>query len=287
MDAKEYFQALIPLQEKQCEIVAYIDQFCTENDIQWCLAFGSALGARRHGGPIPWDDDMDIYMTAEGYDRFRRLFREKGDHERFYLQEMESVDGMVYMPKLRMNGTTFIEESMKEYDMHHGIYVDIFLLHECPPTKWGRWKGIAATCCITLKRLSNRNYHKRKAVRPLMLFLRLFPKKTGFKTAYRQLYKWDGSRQEKLADWELYTGSPRWFIDRDVILPPVRMAYAGHQFCVPHQVERYLEQAYGAWQEIPSMEKIRWAQHADNWSTTEDFHQRVKCVRDYRDESFH
>ncbi len=285
-DYSEQFQELKPLQQKHCEIIQYLDAFCTENDIEWCLAFGSALGAKRHGGPIPWDDDADVYMTAKGYEKFRRLFHEKGDKERFYLQEMESVDGMVYMPKLRMNGTTFIEESLKDYDMHHGIYIDIFLLHECPPTKWEKYKGIAATCYITLKRLSNRNYKKRKAVRPLMLFLRLFPKKFGFKTAYKQLYKWDDKPQKQLVDWELYTGNPKWFMDKDVILPPVRMDYDGHNFCVPHNVERYLEICYGEWQQIPSIEKIHWAQHANNWSTTEDFHQRANNVHDYRDEQF-
>lgn len=285
MDTK-MFEKLLPLQEKECEIVSYIDEFCRENDIEWCLAYGSALGAARHSGPIPWDDDMDLYMTAEGYDRFRRLFREKGDHERFYLQEMERIDGMVYMPKLRMNGTTFIEETLKDYDMHHGIYVDIFLLHECPPGKWEQFKSKLATCYITLKRLSNRRYQKRKLVRPLMAFLRLFPKKFGFQAAYRQLYKWDGEPRQKLADWELYTGSPRWIVDRDVILPPVRMEYSGHQFCVPHQIDRYLEIAYGDWRQIPSLEKIHWAQHADNWSTTEDFHTIAHNVHDYRDESF-
>ncbi len=285
-DYQNQFKELEPLQEKHCEIIAYLDNFCKENDIEWCLAFGSALGAKRHGGPIPWDDDADVYMTAKGYEKFRKLFNEKGDKEHFYLQELESVDGMVYMPKLRLNGTTFIEETFKDYDMHHGIYIDIFLLHECPPNQWEKLKGIAATCYITLKRLSNHGYKKRKAVRPLMWFLRLFPKKMGFKTAYKQLYKWDDKPQEKLADWELYTGNPKWFIDRDVILPPVRMDYNGHQFCVPHDVERYLEIAYGEWKQVPDIKKIQWAQHAKNWSTTKDFHEVANNVCDYRDESF-
>lgn len=286
----EQFQELKQLQQKHCEIIHYLDEFCTENGIEWCLAFGSALGARRHGGPIPWDDDADIYMTAAGYAKFRQLFQEKGDKEHFYLQEFEGIDGMAYTPKLRMNGTTFIEETYKDYDMHHGIFVDIFVLHECPPNQWEKFKGVVATCYLTLKRLSNRNYQKRKIVKPIMWFLRLFPKKFGFETAYKQLYKWDNKPQKKpqkqLVDWELYTGNPKWFVDKDVILPPVRMEYNGYQFCVPHNVERYLEIAYGDWKQIPPMEKIHWAQHAIKWSTTEDFHQFAKNVHDYSDEKF-
>lgn len=284
-DLKEQFKEIRPLQEKHCELLTYIDQFCKENDIVWSLAFGSVLGAMRHGGPIPWDDDADIYMTAQDYEKFRKCFREKGDKEHFYLQELDGIDGMISVAKLRMNGTTYIEENQKDRDMHHGIFVDIFLLHECPPTKWGRIQGIAAICYLTLKRLSIRNYKKRKIVRPLIVFLRMFPKKFGMKTAYKQFYKWDDHPGDMLADWEQYNGSPRWFVPKDVIFPVKRMEYDGHQFCVPNQTERYLEICYGDWKQLPSMEHIQWTQHAWKTSTTEDFRKFAENVHDFSDET--
>ena len=71
------------LQDKILEIAVYIDKFCQENDILYCLMGGSALGAIRHGGFIPWDDDLDFFMTPDNYEKFVRLFEEKGDKERF------------------------------------------------------------------------------------------------------------------------------------------------------------------------------------------------------------
>ena len=68
------------------EILVVLDKFCKDNDIEYSLAFGSLIGAIRHNGFIPWDDDLDIMMTRENYEKFRTLaikyFNEK-NHNRF------------------------------------------------------------------------------------------------------------------------------------------------------------------------------------------------------------
>ena len=120
---------ILVLQNKILEIAVYIEQFCTQHDIDYCLMGGSALGAKRHGGFIPWDDDLDIFMTPDNYEKFREKFAEFGDHEKFYLQEYgRTKKGHVTVPKLRMNGTTYIEDLTKDWDIHQGIFVDIFIL---------------------------------------------------------------------------------------------------------------------------------------------------------------
>lgn len=278
------FEELIPLQEKQCEILRYIDEFCTENDIDYCLAGGSALGAARHKGPIPWDDDVDILMTAKGFEKFRTLFQEKGDKERFYLQQFRNVDGRLNMYKLRMNGTTFVEEDLKNLDMHQGIYVDIFLLHECPPTKFARAKAITANCYRMLKEMSAFDYSKRKSMRPVMKFLRLFPADFGLRSAYKTLYKWDSTNQDKYASWDMYRSRPRWFLDKDIVFPAERADYMGYKICVPRQLDKYLTISFGDWHQIPDLEDIQWAQHACKWSTTEDFRQFLPQIKDFSDE---
>ena len=58
---------ILELQDKILEIAKYIHDFCEEHDIDYCLMGGSALGAKRHGGFIPWDDDLDIFMTPDNY----------------------------------------------------------------------------------------------------------------------------------------------------------------------------------------------------------------------------
>ena len=83
------------LQDKILEIMVYVDNVCRENRIDYCLMGGSALGAKRHGGFIPWDDDLDIFMTPSNYERFRTLFAKRADAGEYYLQEWGLTDGMV------------------------------------------------------------------------------------------------------------------------------------------------------------------------------------------------
>ena len=107
---------IVRLQDKILEIAVYINDFCDKHGIDYCLMGGSALGAKRHQGFIPWDDDLDIFMTPDNYEKFRALFQSDGDHEKYYLQEYGlQNNGMVTVPKLRMNGTTYIEDLTKDW----------------------------------------------------------------------------------------------------------------------------------------------------------------------------
>jgi lipopolysaccharide cholinephosphotransferase len=271
------------LHRKQLECLLYIDRFCREHEIVYILAYGTALGARRHGGFIPWDDDVDICMPVEDYKRFRELFRKHGDKETYYLQEIGAIDGMCVMPKLRINGTTFIESIFQNRDIHHGIYIDIFLLHGVPPTTLGKKKSILATQYIAIKRLSNNHYKRRKISLPLLAFLRLFPRKFFVRSCLRRMYKFDGVASQEVFDSGNYPKAM--FYENHVLFPIQRVPFEGHELCVPNQIEKYLTLTYGDWKKFPSLESIEWAQHSALWRTDEDFRNHVPNVKDYADES--
>ena len=81
-DNLEDTYGFLELQDKILEIMVDIDKLCRENNIDYCLMGGSALGAKRHGGFIPWDDDLDIFMTPNNYEKFRNIFLQKGNKEK-------------------------------------------------------------------------------------------------------------------------------------------------------------------------------------------------------------
>ena len=81
------------------EILDDFDSFCHSNDIQYSLAYGTVLGAVRHKGFIPWDDDLDVMMTRENYNKFLTLFK---NNEKYTLQA-EQKDYPLYFSKLRKN----------------------------------------------------------------------------------------------------------------------------------------------------------------------------------------
>ena len=74
------------VQEKILEIMKYIDKVCRANDITYFIMGGTALGAVRHGGFIPWDDDLDIFMTPVEYEKFKSVM-EVQKQDRFVIQE--------------------------------------------------------------------------------------------------------------------------------------------------------------------------------------------------------
>ena len=124
------------VQGKILEVMKYIDKLCRDNGIVYYIMGGTALGAVRHGGFIPWDDDLDIFMTPSEYEKFKKVF-ESEDSSIFVLQEWRTTPHYLEYAKVRMNGTTFIEEAFKDRkNLHQGIYVDIMILHKIPENKY-------------------------------------------------------------------------------------------------------------------------------------------------------
>ena len=110
----------------QLDIAKEIKRLCDENNIKYFLNAGTLLGAIRHDGFIPWDDDLDIGMLREDYEKFLRVAKEKLN-EKYFLQTWDT-DEKFALPfaKIRLNGTKYIEQNSKSVDIHSGIYIDIF-----------------------------------------------------------------------------------------------------------------------------------------------------------------
>lgn len=92
------------LQNVILDIVKDIDKLCQKNGIEYYLLGGSAIGAIRHKGFIPWDDDLDIIMSADNYDRFIDVCRNQLDQEKYYLQ-VGLDDWPMYFTKVKLRGT--------------------------------------------------------------------------------------------------------------------------------------------------------------------------------------
>ena len=127
MSARTYQDhELKSLRAFQMEMLAATIEICERHDISYCAIAGTVLGAVRHGGYIPWDDDLDIVMPREDYDRFIKFAKEELD-DRFFLQNFETEPACVnYFTKIRRNGTLFVQESDVRVNMHRGIFIDIF-----------------------------------------------------------------------------------------------------------------------------------------------------------------
>lgn len=119
----------------ELEAIAEIKKICDLENINWFLIGGSALGAVRHDGFIPWDDDVDIGMFRDDYERFLSVAKTSLS-DKFFLQTLETDKGYhLGYAKVRINDTLYIQENVSHRKMHHGVFVDIYPIDWVPDSK--------------------------------------------------------------------------------------------------------------------------------------------------------
>lgn len=133
------------LQLTQLEILKVIDSFCKENGLRYSLYAGTLLGAVRHQGFIPWDDDLDICMSRGDYNRFLILWNQK--HPAGYILQNKETDRKFTQSfsKIRKDHTSFLQKGEKKGDYHQGIFVDVFPIDRMP-NGWLRRKIFTWNC---------------------------------------------------------------------------------------------------------------------------------------------
>lgn len=114
------------LQLKEIEMLQSIHEVCEKMGIKYVIMFGTLLGAVRHQGFIPWDDDIDICMTREDYDLFIEKAQEYLPDNLLIQHYSTEADCPNIYAKVRDNTTTFLHREHIDLDINHGVFIDIF-----------------------------------------------------------------------------------------------------------------------------------------------------------------
>lgn len=136
MEQKQYElteEKLHKVQEIQKELIGEVQRICKKNGIHFNMVGGTMLGAIRHHGYIPWDDDADIGFLRNEYEKFRIACRTDLDTERFYLQDLRDTPGYRWgYGKLRRKGTEFIRLNQEYMPYEQGIFIDLMPFDNVP-----------------------------------------------------------------------------------------------------------------------------------------------------------
>ena len=132
-------EELRAVQRTELEILREIDRICRKNGIRYCVIAGTLLGAVRHGGFIPWDDDADVAMLRPDYDRFAAACARDLDRTRFLFQDHRTTPGYRWgYGKVRRRDTLFLRAGQEHMPYDQGIFVDVFPLDAVPDSPVGR-----------------------------------------------------------------------------------------------------------------------------------------------------
>ena len=158
------------------ELLGEFDRICRAHDIGYVLFAGSALGAVRHQGFIPWDDDLDVAMLRADYERFLQLAPQSLG-EKYFLQGEFSPHWPMFFSKLRKHETACMERLIpRDAKMHQGIYIDIFPVDNLSDGKLLGKLQFAASKVVIAKSLGRRGYlTDSKGKKLFMAFCRAVP----------------------------------------------------------------------------------------------------------------
>lgn len=231
------------------EMLLEVDRICRGHGIDYQLYAGTALGALRHGGFIPWDDDLDLIFSRREYQCFCQAAKVELDG-RYFLQEEYSDHWPVWHGKLRVNGTTCLESYIpRDIRTHQGVWADLFVyenLSDCLPM---RWLQFCASKIVIAKGLYHRGYPTGNWMKRVMMQLcRLLPL-----MPFLTLCRLEGREDTRRVHGFLAGGSrykscafPRKWLEETSRVP-----FEGGEFPVSRYSHDLLTKLYGDYARIP------------------------------------
>lgn len=166
-------------QQAMCCLLREFDRVCKALDITYYLFAGTLLGAVRHQGFIPWDDDLDVIMERSEYRRFMEEAPKLLDRNGFYLQEEFTEHYPMFFSKLHLNGTACLEKHHpKDPLVHQGVYMDIFPCDHAYGSRFGRYLQFLCSKVVIAKGLDARGYETDSTLKKIFMVLcRVLPRR--------------------------------------------------------------------------------------------------------------
>lgn len=269
--------SLIEHQAAMYEILVEFDRVCKILGVQYILFAGTMLGAVRHEGFIPWDDDLDVAMLREDYEKFLNNANFELNKDNFYLQKEFSEHWPMFYSKLRMNNTTCLEKyHPKDKECHQGVFIDIFPCDNAYSNMFLRKIQFYSSKIVIAKSLNKRGYDTDSYIKKIFIFLcKVIPMNLFFRIAKSEKRKGDlvhsffggSSKMEKSVYKKSYFTETR------------QKKFVKKDFPIPKQYEDVLRTMYRNYMELPPESERECKKH----TLLLDLNNSYEKYIDYRD----
>ena len=238
------------------DILLVVDKICRENDIPYFLSNGTLLGAVRHKGFIPWDDDMDIAMLRPDYERFVKVISNYLPYPYEFVGPTTDDNYPMDIAKVINGNTTLIERW--SFNQLGGVYLDVWALDAVSDKRWIRRLHFSAYKVMNrLIYMRNRDPYKRgrgwSSWYP-RLVQALFKNKTLLRWTYKLKTACDFEKHDKVC---VLDNGEKSIISKSVIGKRAEYEFEGHLFYGPEDYDSYLKALYGDYMVIPPEGKRR------------------------------
>lgn len=261
-------ETLKQLQLIELGILKEFDKLCDKYDLDYFLIGGSAIGAIRHQGIIPWDDDIDVGMNRKDYDKFLKIAKRDYSDKYTIVNNETNPNFPLMNTRWGLNGTKFKTKDLKNVPGDFGIFLDIFCFDNIPDDEskmkiqstlaWIYGKLLVLSV-VDRPVLYIDGWKKQfvllisKCVHVIFKFLNLKPT-FFYKKAKKYMLKYQHDETERIA----YMFEPQRYISvayKKDIYPTKKMKFETFEAKVPNNIEKFLEKRYGDYMTLPPKEK--------------------------------
>ena len=256
------------LQTIELGILEEFDQICQKNKIDYFLVGGSAIGVVRHGGFIPWDDDIDVGMSRKDYDKFLSIAKEEYSDKYTIVNNENNPRFPLMNTRWSLKGTEYKTEDLKDIPGEFGIFLDIFCFDNIPDDEKSMKKQATRAWFFGkllvlsgVKRPTLYYYGMTAKILHFIFFIAYYALKIlhlnsrfFYKKALKYALKYKDVSTKRFAymfDPQRYTS----IINKEDVYPTRRMKFESIEVNVPNHIERYLETRYGDYMTLPPEDK--------------------------------
>ncbi len=248
--------SLKEIQECSLKELVVFDKYCTDRKIHYSLAAGTLIGAVRHKGFIPWDDDVDIFMNREDYDKFLQSLPESGYIDVNYKVLIPDHDEDYFYPFTKIvDVRTIVYEKNIKRKYAKGVWLDVFPIDGCAENcddaehECLRRKKLVINYLYYYTRFSGIN-PKKLCQRIYVLFINLCLKWRKDKIK-NKLKKASGNAKSSYVSPLCWAMNSKEAYPREHMSDYIRLEFEGHMFSCYKEYDKILKHRYGNYMQIP------------------------------------